>query len=193
MPSQGLVQRWSLKTFRREKTVPLRENLHVNKIVMGSDATHCVLLWAKTTGVFYDLKTMKPMTIKGPMLAGHKKWGLNLTVSADGLSYLGWVNADSRGGQHTLMRLSGKTTTIAKGEAGIRGSPQFQPNYDGSMIVSNQGAVYAGDLKRIPAAVPRCFSIGKPARNSRTNSSSTPVNSSRKKSTAFASRPMVET
>ncbi len=150
LPTQRIVQRFSLQTFEREKIAPIAEpDFDCQHVYMGSASAGPLLLWSRTRGILLDVERMRPMTVQGDMLGGHSKWGLHITVSANGQAFLGWVDSGS-GGTYKLMWLEGNRSTIASGPGGIYGPHQVQPNADATMLLTNGGAAYVGKFQRMP-------------------------------------------
>ncbi len=150
LPGQKLIQRWRLDTFERDKVAPVPADLNVGKVRMGYASRGPLLLWSKDKGQLFDVEEMEPIIHEGEFLRGDSKWGLHITQSADGQTYLGWVDTGS-GGTHTMMRINGNRTTITKGSGGIYGSYEVQPNADGSFMYANNGGVLDANLKRVSA------------------------------------------
>ena len=150
LPGGRIVQRWSLTDFQREKTVAVPNSFDVRKIVMGSNSQGPLLLFSKTNGILFDIDRMKQIKVEGGMLTGHRKWGLNISVSADGRTMMGWIDSGS-GATHSMMRIDGNRTTLSRGQGGLYGDHWVQPNSDNSLVLTNGGALYTPDLKRISA------------------------------------------
>ena len=150
LPGGKIIQRWNLENFQREKTVAVPNGFDVRKVVMGSDSQGPLLLWSTETGIFFDIDKMEQIEVEGNMFRGNKKWGVNISVSADGRTMMGWVNTGS-GATHYMMRIDGNRTTLTRGQGGIYGDHWAQPNADNSLVLTNRGAVYASDLKQISA------------------------------------------
>ena len=150
LPGQKLIQRWDIKTLQREKTVPAPQGIDVKRLLMGHASAGPLLLWERAKGVLFDIDKMQPLKIRGDMLTGHSKHGLNITVSADGQTFIGWVDTGS-GGAYALMRIEGNRTSIIKGQGGIYGQHQIQPNPDAAIIYTNNGSVFDRNLKPLPA------------------------------------------
>jgi hypothetical protein len=105
LPSQRLLQRWSLKTFDRDLSVPYNGPLPVQSVLMGHDAVKPFVV----NGVFYDARTLQPTGVTGahgqqmPPLSDR---GVLTSVSADGTVLSAW-SANASGLNSPVYVLSG--------------------------------------------------------------------------------------
>ncbi len=92
MPGQKLIQRWSLRTFERDKVARVATDNVIKKAVLGHNAIGSgPLLIAGKTAQLIDLRTLRPMTIKGNAIGGADRHGYSIRVSADGSTFGGIV------------------------------------------------------------------------------------------------------
>ena len=65
MPGQRLMQRWSLTNMEREKISRISGDDIIKKALLGASATdQGPLLLAGKQAVLYDLRTLKPLTVR---------------------------------------------------------------------------------------------------------------------------------
>ena len=111
LPGQKLIQRWSLRTFQREKTAPVPGDQPVLTALMGGSSRGPLVLWAGANVMLYDVDRMEEIQPEGKVLSGGKTWGFELRASADGRAFIGWTPGLSPSG-YVLMRLEGKRLTL---------------------------------------------------------------------------------
>ena len=87
LTASGVLERWDLATGEKELTRTLPNAADVNSVLMGS-ASHGPVV---ANGVFYDLYSLKPLSIKTPF-GLPPPWS---PVSADGTVFGGWKNNQS--------------------------------------------------------------------------------------------------
>jgi mono/diheme cytochrome c family protein len=150
LPGQKLIQRWSLQTFAREKTVPVPDDRPVRIARMGSDAPGPLGLWTGGKIILLDVEKMAPLDVEGRVIEVDDRWGsAALQVSADGQTFLGWLANSSN--QVQVMRLHGRRTTLERAEGADFNEWWVLPNADGSLLLRFDHRVVGPDLKPISA------------------------------------------
>jgi hypothetical protein len=147
-----LLQRVSLKTFEREKTVPLPGGPPVLKALMGCNSTGPLVLWSGSSVELWDVETMKPMKTRGKRVGGRNQWDPKLAISADGRSVI-WGHAGLSPTAFSIMRIiDGKTTTVQPSTKSTSSTPRL--NADGSLVFcsGHNNGVFRPDGRAIPAA-----------------------------------------
>jgi hypothetical protein len=145
VPGQRLLQRWDLRTFRREKTVPVPEG--VLSAQMGSGGRGPLLLFIGGRFVGWDVERMEPADMDTGGLGGFVGYGPLARISADGQAVVVW----QPGQQYVLVRLRRPKNTLAK-------SPDVQsvyghwalPNADASLVF-RFGGIHDGDMRALTA------------------------------------------
>jgi hypothetical protein len=153
LSDQRLIRRWSLRTFEREKSVPLPAEAPVRRAVMGCSSRGPLLLWSGGKVSFFDVERMQLRTVevKGKAITAGTQWGLELRASADGRTFVAWTPKISPM-NYSVMRLSGQKATVVL-------SPDWQshnehwamPNADGSLIFRHAAGIYTGSMKLLTA------------------------------------------
>ncbi|MBV9123135.1 MAG: serine/threonine protein kinase, partial [Planctomycetes bacterium] len=153
LPGQGVLQRWSLQTFQREKTVSLLDR--VNLVAMGCNGQGPLLLFGDDKATLWDVDRLEPMNIEGKVLQGTSHFGYEVRVSADGRAFAGWTSGLS-GQQYSLMRLDGSRSNILVSPESFTFNGHWaQPNADASLIFRDGAGIYDEKLKDIPVEWPR--------------------------------------
>jgi hypothetical protein len=111
LPDANVIQRWSLKTFEKELTVPSPLKTPVTVMLMGSGSQGPLLLYGvanyKGESVLLDAATMKTLPGEGPGGFGP---GYASRVSGDGRLFTTY-NPDSSPQSQTWQMLLGSTTS----------------------------------------------------------------------------------
>jgi S1-C subfamily serine protease len=139
---QKLLHRWNLKTFQREKTVPIPLDA-VNKIAMGSGSAGPLLLLPGS--MFIDPATMRPIAVQGGTVGGDQ-----VRVSADGQTFLGWGSGTSPL-HFGMMQLDGRKSTTRDGWSEGYNGAWLIPSADGSLIFRYGGIISTSELKGVAA------------------------------------------
>jgi hypothetical protein len=151
LPGQKLLQRYDLKTFEREKMVPLAGEKPVVTAQMGCASRGPLLLWTGTTMTFWDIERLEKKDVKGKLFQSDGSYGLAIRVSADGRTFVGWT-AGLTGQQYDRLRLDGETATVALSPDGHSFNGHWaQPSADGNLIFRHGGGLYTGEMKPIAA------------------------------------------
>ena len=145
LPGQKLMQRWSLKTFKREKVAQLPGLGTTLRALMGANSRGPLFLGAEQA-TLVDLETLKPLDVTKQLHVGPK--------SAVRMSYDGRTIAaiyTGGGGSYSLMRLRGNTITT--GKFGFTGNAVrwAWPTADGSLITMPGGGLYDANLNLLSA------------------------------------------
>jgi hypothetical protein len=141
---QNLLQRYSLKTFQREKTIPLTIDGAVRKLEMGSASDGPLMLWAAKAAEWMDPATLRPIHYDGGVGGGEFR------CAADGQTFLGWAGGMSPL-HFSLMHIeNGKGTSQEAWSDGYNGA-WLIPSADGSLIFRNGGVISTADLKPVSA------------------------------------------
>jgi S1-C subfamily serine protease len=161
LPAQKLIQRYSLKTFEREATVPLKLNGTVKGMAMGSASGGPLLLGYVEEGTgnelphFMDPLTLRPMDLDWP---GGKVVGFTgefLRASANGQLFTARQGVGSE--PHTCVALLIQGRAVKPFTAGMPGS-LLLPTPDGEQVCAETG-VYSRELKPIFPREPRDYGL----------------------------------
>lgn len=153
LPAQKLIQRWSLRTFEREKTAVVPDDRPVLRAVMGSDSLGPLLLWCGGKVICFDVARMEPRFMEGDLLEADSRWGLELRASADGCTIIGWTPG-IHPMSYSVMRFSGNRATIVRAPDSQSFNGHWAlPSTDGSLIfrLSNRVGIYNADMKALAA------------------------------------------
>lgn len=131
---QSIMQRWDLRTFERELTVPAPEGGPVHSMAMGYASNGPLLIVNGPIG-FYDPHTLNRLDIKfrPDLVMG---WNSNvrnpiqLRASGDGSTFTAWHGERSSHG-FTTLRINGRT---AEDGAKRSDAAYVAPNFDGTMF-----------------------------------------------------------
>jgi Protein kinase domain len=168
LPSQRVIERWDLRTFRLEETVPVPDGGNVETAVMGCDSSGPLALWAGDKMILMDVGLMSPLDIEGMDLGGRaQKEGFEVRVSADGQTFIGWGPKFTQT-KFKLRWLTGRKATQAVADDGTYKDRWAMPSADGSLILRyDHQATDAGfkpyldswlsDRVLLPTADPRFF------------------------------------
>ena len=168
LPGQGLIQRWSLRTFQRELTDKVPGTAPVKLVRMGCASDGPLALFAGGEVFFYDVQRMGPMKVTGKGLgSGYQGW-FQLQVSADGKTFVGWTPGIT-GQSYGVLRLNdGKATVQSTPDGPSFNGHWAMPAADGSLLFRYGPGVYDRDLRPLapdgfkgatllPAEGPRFF------------------------------------
>jgi hypothetical protein len=138
LPEKGVLQRWSLESFKRELTVSLPVKNGVQNLVMGSASRGPVVL----NDMFLDLQSLKSLVIVASDFWPVK--GVNvhpeIRASADGKVFTAWLPRSPD--LYSFMLREDRLT----GYRGRQTSSYAVPGPDGEFIFGNQ--VLTNDLKQ---------------------------------------------
>lgn len=151
LAGQRIIQRWSLTTFRREKSAPVPDERPVLRAVMGCNSRGPLLLWTGGRVLFFDVERMEPLAIESEFLNDQSQWGFELRVSADGQTFVGWTPGISSM-RYCAMQLHGR-------KAAFKGSPDAHsfnghwamPSADASLFFRHGARIYTADMKILAA------------------------------------------
>ena len=145
LPGQKLMQRFSLKTFKREKVAPLPGPGTTRRAQMGANSRGPLFLGADRA-TLVDLDTLKPIELDG-------KLDIDPTAAVR-ISYGGRTIAEIRNnsrGSSILMKLRGNTITSRKFGAVGSAFRWAWPTADGSLITMSGGGLYDPHLNVVAA------------------------------------------
>lgn len=152
-PSQKLLQRWSIATFEREKTMPIPADGVPTSIVLGSNSTGPVLFWRNGESplgqpvALWDLEQLRPLQTSGDVMLGVPRYQQQITCSADGRTFVGWANGIS-GQNYSAMRLSGTTAvSVSSQDDHSYNGHWCMPGPEGDNFFSGEHKMYGYDLK----------------------------------------------
>ena len=146
LPGQRLIQRFSLKTFKREKVAPLPGQGTTRAALMGSNSRGPLLLCADKA-MLVDLETLQPMKLKGTIYGGPR--------TAVSISYNGRTVTTVRVGvspvEYQLAQIRGKTITGGSfGRTSNAGRASW-PTADGSLLTLPGGGLYDANRNQVAA------------------------------------------
>jgi hypothetical protein len=152
LPGEKVVQRWDLRTFKREKTVPVPGGLSVTRVLMGYASPGPLALWGTGDKVaLMDVERMEPIETSLARLTGSSMWGFDVRIAPDGQTFIAWHNGLSSGSFSVTYVTDGRTLSGAALEgAGFVGN-WVQPNTDGSLLMRNDGRTFSRNLKSYSA------------------------------------------
>jgi hypothetical protein len=150
VPGQPLLQRWDLRTFRREKTRPAPGG--VLAAFMGSGGRGPLLLFIAGGLVVWDVERMEHADMDASGLGPYKGNDPLYRISADGQA----IVVTQPGQQYVLVRLRRPKNTLAKSPDAYGFNYGFNahgalPNTDASLVF-RFGGIYDGDMRPLAAA-----------------------------------------
>jgi len=151
LPSQGLIQRWSLDTFERELVLPLELEYQPTAAVMGSASDGPVLIGGgdfRQGFRLLDLDTLKPIVpieeVRRHMTRFEVEDHCGARASADGRVFTAWKPHVSPTGFRVLVVDGTKLESFHEHDTvGV-----IVPNADGSMLFTARGT-YTPNIKLI--------------------------------------------
>jgi mono/diheme cytochrome c family protein len=148
VPGQSLLQRWDLRTAKREATVGIPDG-GVQRALMGCNGRGPLFLFMGGHVTVWDVQTMKRVEMDRAGLEGSPMWDFQGRISADGQVLTLWHGAISPTG-YGLVRLQGRKKTVG----GSKDQHSFNerwamPNADGSLIFRFGPGLYDGDMRAI--------------------------------------------
>jgi chaperonin cofactor prefoldin len=162
---ENVIQRWSLKDFKKELTVKLPFENPVDAIVMGSASIGPIYAGAKhAPGVFLNPKTLKPLPYEvldhvyrraDAEIAGAGP-ETRLRASANGRAFSLWGISGSPGGFRTLVLTDRQVHTFYKHDTVgyIMPSPDGDLMYTAKGVYTNQTKDYSGNVELFAKGFP---------------------------------------
>jgi hypothetical protein len=147
LPGRKLVQRYNLRTFRREKLAPLPGSGVARVALMGS-AGDGPLLLAGDDAQLIDVRALKPLAFDRPPIGRHDRYGFVGRVSADGKTFTG-IPAGIGAVSYERMRVEGDRVSFASFGSTSHAVRWAEPTADGSLFLV-PGGVYSAHLTPIP-------------------------------------------
>jgi serine/threonine-protein kinase len=147
LPGQGIIQRYDLRTFERETMAHVPDERPVLRAVMGCNSPGPLVLWTGGKVVFFDIERMERQAVEGALLSGETQFGLELRVSADGQTFVGWTPG-IHPMQYSVMRLNGRKAVMTRTpEAQSFNGHWAMPAADGSLIFRSGPGLHSGNRK----------------------------------------------
>lgn len=151
-----IMQRWSLKTFKRELTQTIGKPGKVHWMVMGSASAGPLMVGGgidhREEIVFYDPKTLKPITYSSERRGRGRtlpaEGSEHIRVSAEGKVFSGWDVGSSPSGLYSTIVQGGKVTTHYEHDS----VGYVVPSPDGKHLFTAHG-IFTSQLK--PLGPPR--------------------------------------
>lgn len=152
IPSKKVLERWSLRTLEKERSVPMPVSFAPARAALGSASSGPLLLWGPLYDTaLVDLDTLKKVEVRDLRIPGNlDTHGLMIEASPDGSAFISW-NRRQRGedpAQFRLLRIRGDTAVLRTGLA--EEAPAHASIADGPVFTCD-GRVYTADLKPIAA------------------------------------------
>ncbi len=86
-PGKMMIRRWDLKSRKRDKLAVIAGNDPPQKALLGFAGSGPLLIVGRQQSQFFDLETLKPLSIEGSMIPGMHAYGLSVHVSPDGRTF----------------------------------------------------------------------------------------------------------
>jgi len=148
-PAQGLVQSYSLSTFKRTGIGKLAAE-PIKHLRMGYASSGPLWVWSPGKEIYaVDIATLKPIALRGVKRNGEERHDYDIRVSPDGKTLTTWHGGIGPTG-FELSRLVDNTLVDAGSEGGYSHNRRyFQPNANGSLVLCHvaTGFVLSGNLK----------------------------------------------
>lgn len=149
IPSQKLIQRWSLATFQREKMGRLPGEGTTRSALMGCNGTGPLLLAAENATLL-DVETMEPIAVDGKVIGGGRTKPFPSTrISADGLT-VGSIPTGYGPVAYARMQIDGRRTKVDSFGSTSYAMRWAQPTAAGTLMLLRDG-VYSAHLEKIDA------------------------------------------
>ncbi len=154
---QSILQRWNMKTWERELTIPLPQGKSVGCLAIGdrSEGPLAVV----TDGLhldFYDAVTLshEDLAFDQPWIGGHAWPRFEVRASEDGSMVAGWLPGSSIHGIYTITP-GDKTAQVEY----VRKNPMYAiPALDGGAVFSDDG-VFNAELQQQTPSPPRALPV----------------------------------
>ena len=141
LPSQMLMQRWNLESFRREKTSRLPLPSAPKYVHIGVNSSEYIVLAAGQNAYIINVNTLKPMQVSGKDIfydTGNN--GHPIRISADGATISGIPTTHGRGFKSTLIADKYLIEIPFSGDFHRSGFGQPSPN--GRLFFFKNGKIY---------------------------------------------------
>lgn len=141
-----LIQRWNLKSFNKDLTLPLEETASIDAFVMGAGSAGPALLLTRKGARFYNPDTLKQVSYGQPdnFWMAHPSHPLHIRASLDGASFTAWAPGISPSGIR-LLTLIGKTHHVRSQHSS---AGYLIPNPGGSLVLTS-GGVFSEELTQL--------------------------------------------
>ncbi len=148
-PAQGLVQSYSLSTFKRTGIGKLPAE-PIKHLRMGYASNGPLWVWSPGKEIYaVDIATLKPITLRGVKRNGQERHDYDIRVSPDGKTLTTWHGGIGPAA-FELSRLVNNTLVDVGSEGGYSHNRRyFQPNANGSLVLCHvaKGFILSGNLK----------------------------------------------
>jgi hypothetical protein len=152
VPGQRLLQRWDLRTGKREKTAPIPEGGALGWALMGPNSHGPLLLFTGKVVVPWDTEKMKPSGADVTGLGGDPGYKFEGRISGDGRTVVVWHGGLSPN-QYARVRLCKDKNQVTASPDGHSFNGRWaMPNADGSLIFRYGPGMYDGDMRPIATA-----------------------------------------
>lgn len=148
LPSSGILQRWSLTTFKREISVPMPVQSDADAtFAMGSDSNGPLL----ANGQFLDVVSLKPIPLKLPVNARGEAGPKNgaVRVSADGTTFANWRTSGSPSG----VRIDCVHNFVLRRSYAHTTGGSLVPSSNGKVIFSSKEGLWSPEAKKVTKSV----------------------------------------
>lgn len=146
LPANKLIQRYSLRTFEREKVAQLPGSGVARMALMGP-AGDGPLLVAGDDAQLIDVETLKALDFGRAPIGRHDRYGFVGRVSADGKTFTG-IPAGFGPVSYALMRVESERISLASFGNTSQAVRWAEPTADGSLFLV-PGGVYSAQLAPI--------------------------------------------
>jgi serine protease Do len=144
LPDRKLIQRWSLKTFTLELTVPGLEDGRTNSPAIGYSSNGPAVFQCGQKTVFLDLQTLQPIKMKEENRSQMAYFGTQYRAGAQSGTYGSWYD-----GLTPTMQISLTLhDTVAQYRENFDSMGYIIPNADGSLLMTGKG-LFTPDLRGV--------------------------------------------
>jgi hypothetical protein len=149
LPAQKLIQRYSLKSFEREKTAALPDDAPTNVVIMGCNSDGPLVLRgslgrSEAPGqlLFWDIDKMAVSELPRMVVGGD-----GIRISADGKTLTGWLTNTSAQKFELARMTSGNVETFKSPDEETFFGWWATPTADGSYVLAFGSRIYSAGLK----------------------------------------------
>jgi hypothetical protein len=151
VPGQRLLQRWDLRSGKREKTAPMPQGGPVLNALMGCNGRGPLFLFYDGILRPWDVDRLEPAALDHSGLGGDPTYWFQTRISADGQVLTVWHGGLS-GQQYGLVRMKQPRNTLARSPDGHTFNGHWaMPNADGSLVFRFGSGIYDGDMHVVGA------------------------------------------
>ena len=144
LPDRKLIQRWSLKTFELERTVPGLEDGRTNSPGLGYNSSGPAVFQCGQKTVFLDMETLQPIKVQEKNRSQMAYFGTQYRAGAQAAVFGSWYDGLTPTGRIALTLSGGG----AEYKEVMESVGYVTPNLDGSLLLTGKG-LFTPDMRGV--------------------------------------------